>query len=456
MIITNEPFLEAELSDVIRLFDGADAPELTHRTEYDGARFCNVFTLDGRETVFENEARAGGALEYKRLCKRYAKLGLYRVLSAYYGKELPWGALTGIRPTRLAYAERERGRDFVPLFRDMGVSEENIALVGRVLEGQTGIYERREGNADLFLSLPFCPSKCVYCSFITAPIAATRKYMPEYLTALERETAALPPFENLRSVYIGGGTPFALGADELERVLKAVAGVRNNDCEYTVEAGRPDVFTDEKLALCKRYGVTRICINAQSFSDRTLERIGRKHTAEQVREAFRMAKPYGFTVNCDLIAGLTGESLSEFKASVDEAIALAPENVTVHTLCLKKGSKLKEEVSALAEGELSEMIAYSRKALSAAGYEPYYLYRQKYMAGAHENVGWTKPGYASVYNIDIMEESADNPAAGANAISKKVFATEGRIERLGSPKDIPTYLGKVDELVRKKRELFGT
>ncbi len=451
---TNENFLHGELMDVVRLFSGAEALPISHIFLREGNAFCNEVTIGEKRYFTRNEGEAETPLIYKSLCKRYAKLALYRALQDYTGKTLPWGALTGIRPTRLAYAQLEHGYSFLPLFRDMGVSEENIALTQRVIAGQVGVYEKKEGNCDLFISLPFCPTKCVYCSFITAPISATRKYIPDYLTALEKELSALPKIQNLRSVYVGGGTPFALETEELERVLKAVARVRQNDCEYTVEAGRPDVFTQEKLALCKRYGVTRICINAQSFSNATLERIGRRHTAEQVREAFLTAKPFGFTVNCDLIAGLTGESVAEFKNSVDEAIALNPENITVHTLCLKKGAKLKEEVESLAEGELSQMIAYSREKLTAAGYEPYYMYRQKYMAGAHENVGWTKKGYASVYNVDIMEEIADNLAVGGNAVSKKVFLTEGRIERIGSPKDVPTYLNKVDTLIGEKLALW--
>lgn len=455
MIASNVAFLENELMDVVRLFEGADALAFVHEMKYDGETFYNRISLGERAWEFSRPARAETELVYKSLAKRYAKLALYLVLSEYFGKTLPWGALTGIRPTRLAYTELEHGRPFEPLFRDMGVSEDNIRLTARVIEGQRGIYERRDGNCDLFVALPFCPSKCSYCSFITAPIAATRKYLPDYLSALERETeAAAPLIGNLRSVYIGGGTPFALDEDDLERVLRAVARVRGNDCEYTVEAGRPDVFTERKLELCRQYGVTRICINAQSFSDRTLEAIGRKHTAAQVKEAFEMARPFGFTVNCDLIAGLTGESLEEFCDSVDQAIGLAPENITVHTLCLKKGAKLKEEVSTLGEGALSEMIAYSREKLTAAGYEPYYLYRQKYMAGAHENVGWTKAGYASVYNVDIMEEIADNLAVGANAVSKKVHLSEGRIERYGSPKDIPTYLAKAERVIAEKQALW--
>lgn len=454
MITSDQAFLQPELMDVVRLFEGASDLSLSHTMTYDGTTFVNRYTVDGKEIGYSRAGRADGELAYKSLAKRYAKLGLYRALSERFQKTLPWGALTGIRPTRLARAEREAGRDFVPLFREMGVSEENIALTARVMAGQDGIYERKEGNCDLYVSLPFCPTRCVYCSFITAPIDRTRQFIPDYLDCLERELAgARGLWKNLRSVYVGGGTPFALEEAELERVLRMIAPIRGNE-EFTVEAGRPDVFSTEKLALCKEYGVTRICINAQSFSDRTLETIGRKHTAAQVEAAFELARPFGFSVNCDLIAGLTGESVEEFCRSVDRAIALAPENITVHTLCLKKGAKLKEEVDALGDGRLAEMIAYSRAALTEAGYEPYYLYRQKYMAGAHENVGWTKRGFASVYNVDVMEEISDNLAVGANAVTKKVFLTEGRIERIGSPKDIPTYLKKVDQLVAEKKALF--
>ncbi len=450
--MTAPAWLLPELMDVVRLFEGAEALSISLVQEGE----MNRFEVDGESYVFAHAVVAADETERKSLIKRDAKLDLYRILSERTGKTLPWGSLTGIRPTRLAYRELERGRPFEPLFERLMVSPANIRLVGQVLEGQRGVYEAREGNCDLFVSLPFCPTKCDYCSFITAPIGRTRQYLPAYLAALERELFAAEGYlGNLRSVYIGGGTPFALEAEELERVLRAVAPLLPQGCEYTVEAGRPDTFTEQKLELCKRYGVTRICINAQSFSDDTLRAIGRKHTAEEVVRAFRMAEPFGFDVNCDLIAGLAEETPEAFARSVDEAVALSPANLTVHTLCLKKGAKLKEETARLADGSLAEMIAYSREALPSAGYAPYYLYRQKYMAGAHENVGWTKPHKACVYNVDVMEETANNLAVGANAVSKRVILSEGRIERYGSPKDIPTYLQKIDTILQEKQKLFG-
>ncbi len=457
MLTSSCKWLEPELMDVVRLFEGAEALEIGHDTEVTGTAYENKFRLGVHEYGYRDFDLARTPLEQKSLIKRYAKLSLYRLLTEIFHKTLPWGSLTGIRPTRLAYGQIEKTGEFGELFRTLGVSEENTALVGRVIEEQRGLYEKKEGNCDLFVSLPFCPTKCAYCSFITAPIAATEQFVPAYLEALGRELeTAGPLIKNLRSVYIGGGTPFVLGVKELERVLKAVSPLRKNGCEYTVEAGRPDTFTAQKLDLCRDFGVTRICINAQSFSDKTLAAIGRRHTAEDLYRAFEMAAPYPFDVNCDLIAGLTGESLGEFQWSVDEAIRLSPANITVHTLCLKKGAKLKEETARLGDGLLADMIAYSREKLTAAGYEPYYLYRQKYMAGAHENVGWTKKGKACVYNVDVMEETCDNLAVGANAISKKLFAEEARIERYGSPKDIPTYLNKIDTILEEKNKLFGS
>ena len=361
----------------------------------------------------------------------------------------------GIQAVCLAYAELEAGRQFELLFKKFGVSEENIALIGEILRAQEGIYEKREGDADLYIGIPFCPSKCNYCSFITADIARTGHWIGEYLCALEKEVGACRGmYKRMRSVYIGGGTPLVLEPEQLRRVLEAAAPFAEG-VEYTVEAGRPDVFTEEKLSLLKEYGVTRVCVNPQSFCDETLERIGRKHTSADIYTAFSMAKAFDFDINCDLIAGLTGESVAQFCDSVDKAIALSPENITVHTLCLKKGAKLKEEESYLSSDGIAEMIAYSREKLHAAGYVPYYLYRQKYMAGNFENTGWTKPGKACVYNVDVMEEITDNIACGANAVGKKIFAGENRIERLGSPKDIPTYIQKIDAILADKRKLYG-
>ena len=457
MFTTDCKFLENELLDVVRLFKRR--PEnLTHSFYYKEGVFCNSFTVDKKQFFFEDRGQVCDELIFKRMERRFAKLRLYQILSAEYGEKMPWGALTGIRPTKLAYTEIENGRDFKALFEQMQVSEENITLVADILNTQKGIYEKKDGNTDLFVSIPFCPTKCAYCSFITAPIDKTRHFLPDYLDCLDKELAAAKEsIGNLRSVYIGGGTPFALSANELKRVLQAIQPLYescNPHAEYTVEAGRPDVFSEEKLALLKEFGVTRICINPQSFSNETLRKIGRKHTVEDVYRAFEMSKKYGFDINVDLIAGLEDETPEVFENSVLEAVKTGADNITVHCLSLKSGAKLKEENSYLENDFISYMVASSRQILSQNGYLPYYMYRQKYQVGNNENVGWTKPNKACVYNIDIMEETADNLAVGANAVSKRVLNDKGLITRLASQKDLPTYMASVEEIIKKKREFF--
>ncbi|MGN1052094.1 MAG: coproporphyrinogen dehydrogenase HemZ [Candidatus Scatosoma sp.] len=453
-MLTDCLFLQNELYEVARLFK--NRPEtLCHSFRYENGIFYNTFTVDGKTYAFQDKAAFQGELEFKRKEKLFAKLRLYLILSEKYGEIMPWGALTGIRPTKLAYREKEEGRDFRALFSFMGVSEENAELTAQILKAQEGIYEKNANNADYFVSLPFCPSKCEYCSFITAPIEKTRGYLPAYIDCLTREIEASAPFVGaLRSVYIGGGTPLAVDTKDLEKVLRAVAKLRQNGCEYTVEAGRPDVFTEEKLRLLKEYGVTRICINPQSFSDETLKKIGRKHTVKDVYDAFEISEKYGFLVNLDLIAGLADEGLEEFSFSLSEAVRLAPENITVHCLCLKSGAKLKEETSYLDEPVVSEMVALSREVLPKNGYRPYYMYRQKYQAGNNENVGWARPGTECVYNIDVMEEIANNIAVGANAVSKKVSFSNGKIERYAAPKDLKTYIEKIDAILQERAAFF--
>ncbi len=454
---TDCAFLENELLDVARLF--ARRPEtIAHTFRFAEGVFHNAFCVDGAHFDFQDRGQVCGELNFKRLERRFAKLRLYQILSEKYGEKMPWGALTGIRPTKLAYREIEEKGEFRSLFQEMGVREDNIRLVEQILDAQKGIYEKKDGNTDLFVSLPFCPSKCAYYSFITAPIDKTRQFMPAYLDCLDKELlAARESVGKLRSVYIGGGTPFALEVRELERVLKSVDGIYKSQTplvEYTVEAGRPDVFTEDKLSLIKDFGVTRICINPQSFSDETLRKIGRKHTEADVYVAFAMAEKYGFTVNVDLIAGLADETPDVFLQSVEKAVKTGAENITAHCLSLKSGAKLKEETSYLENDFIADMVASSRRILGENGYLPYYMYRQKYQVGNQENVGWTKPNKACVYNVDIMEETADNLAVGANAVSKRVFNEKGLITRLASQKDLKTYIEGIDGTIEKRRKFF--
>ncbi|MBD5585041.1 MAG: coproporphyrinogen dehydrogenase HemZ [Clostridia bacterium] len=452
MLNTNSEGLREEIMLVIRAFD-CENEDFTHYFSCSGGKFLNAIEYKGNFYDFEEEYKAENDLVFKRLAKRSCKLAFYKVLSKETGVNLPWGALTGIRPTKLAYNEISAGNGFKELFERFCVSPENIQLVSNVIEAQKGIYLK--GGQDLYISLPFCPTKCDYCSFITAPISKTKNYVDDYVKAVVKELYSLPPIiKNLRSIYVGGGTPFVLENFQLTPIYTAINALFGKNCEFTVEAGRPDVFTEEKLSLAKEYGVTRICVNPQTFNDRILESIGRKHTAKQTVDAYRMAQKYGFDINVDLIAGLADETYNEFEYSLKTAIDLNPANITVHTLSLKSGAKLKENVKKLNVAGIADMVLLSRKLLSDAGYQPYYLYRQKYQAGGFENVGWTKPGKACIYNVDVMEEIASNIAVGANAISKRYFGEEDRIERYASPKDIPTYLAKTDKIIEERLKLF--
>ena len=453
MLTTDCKFLENELMDVVRLFEKRPT-SICHTFRFEDGEFYNDFIVDGTPYSVKDRGQVQDEIVYKRLERRFAKLALYRILSERTGEKMPWGALTGIRPTKMAYMERQAGRDYHGLFQQMQVSSENVKLVDDILLAQEGIYST-EAGADLFISIPFCPTKCAYCSFITAPIDKIRHFLAPYLDCLEKDIASVAPLcGNLRSVYIGGGTPFVLNEEELEKVLRAVAPLIQSGVEYTVEAGRPDVFTDGKLKLLKEYGVNRICINPQSFSDETLQKIGRKHTVADVYHAFELSKKYGFTVNVDLIAGLEDEDVDTFRQSVEKAVATGADNITVHCLSLKSGAKLKEELSRVENDFVKDMVAVSREILTGAGYVPYYMYRQKYQAGNNENVGWTKPGKACVYNIDVMEETTDNIAVGANAVSKRVFDGGARIERFASQKDLKTYMEKLDETMKNRYNFF--
>ena len=365
MFITDTAYLNAELMDVVRLF-GAEDAGIVHTFRRDGENYINTVRSGEECRTYTDVWQADGELALRRCAKRSAKLALYLFLSELTGKTFPWGALTGIRPTKMAYAELSEGRDFAPLFRKFCVSEENIAMIRRVLAAQGEIYRKNRGmGADLFVGLPFCPTKCEYCSFITAPMPAVQRYVGEYTDCVISELESLRATDvKFNSVYIGGGTPFCLENEQLTRIYAAINALGTDGAEFTVEAGRPDTFTDEKLAACKEAGVTRICVNPQTFSDETLARIGRWHTAEQVIDAYHMAEKYGFDINIDLIAGLPGEDPGDFRNSLSIAVQLQPENITVHTLCLKKGAKLKEEESRLAGDGIGEMISYSRSALS--------------------------------------------------------------------------------------------
>lgn len=451
MIITDQNWLEAEFTEESKFFSGVtEKTKIIHSAEEKGGFFLNEVTVEGKTYSFADRHVYKNELEHKRYFRRYAKLALYKALSDYTGEKLEWGALTGIRPVKFAYSEGEKWREVMG--KEMEVSERKLDMVGRIMEAQKGIYSISDDNADFFVSIPFCPSRCAYCSFVSNEIGR-EKQVHEYVSALVDEiTATKPLFKEYRSFYVGGGTPVSLPIGELERILDSIG---RPNVEYTVEAGRPDCINDEVLALLKEKGVTRICVNPQSFNDKTLKEIGRKHTAKDIFDKFALARKYDFDINMDLIAGLPGEFFEDFKYSLDAALELEPDNLTVHTLSLKKGSVLREKCDRLPAGEIKKMIDYSAYKSINAGFSPYYMYRQKYMAGNLENTGYAKRGKACVYNVDVMEEISSNPACGANGVSKRLFAKDDRIERYGAPKDIKTYIDKVDKIIADKTDFFG-
>ncbi len=443
----------ADGNETVKLFTNEELNINHHFKEENGKYFHTVKVGENEYNYSFSIPFYRNLLEEKRHKKRYFKLSIYKALSSFYQKSLPWGALTGIRPTKLAYSQLEETGEFFDFFTNvMCVSKDKTKLIENILQVQKGIYAKGQNYTDFFVGIPFCPSKCKYCSFVSTDISRSQGFLDDYVTAIIKEIeSAKPLIKNLRSVYIGGGTPVALPTSHLEKILKAIG---KQTIEYTVEAGRPDCITQDKLDLLKEYGVTRVCVNPQTFNDQTLVKLGRKHTVSDVYEKYEMVKGK-FDVNMDLIAGLEDETFEDFKFSIDSAIKLNPENITVHTLCLKKGSTLKESVKRLPENEIEKMVNYAHEKLYENGYFPYYLYRQKYMAGNLENTGYAKQGKQCIYNIDIMEEIADNVACGANAVSKAVFDNCNRIERYSAPKDIKTYIDKVDKIIEEKRKLFN-
>ena len=395
------------------------------------------------------------------------KMAFYRAGTAVLGQEPPWGALTGVRPVKLptrcmlaggtleqAQAELEGEYRVSPLRAKLAVDCAQASLaVDR---------EVREDQVSLYIGIPFCPTRCAYCSFVSADVGRTLKLVEPYLEAVLEEIqftgrVLMESGLSIHSLYVGGGTPTTLSAGQLETLFSAArAHLPLERCvEYTVEAGRPDTITREKLEVLRDQGVERISINPQTLEDGVLAAIGRKHSARDILDAYALAREVGFdSINMDLIAGLPRDSFEGFCRSLEGVLSLEPENVTVHTLALKKGSRLMEEGGALPSGEeTARMLDFSRETLRGAGYLPYYLYRQKYMSGSLENVGWCLPGKESVYNIIMMEELQTVVSIGGGGVTKLVDRKNGRIVRLPNPKYPHDYLTSRDKILAQKDEI---
>ncbi len=405
----------------------------------------------------ESELRDKSELEIARL--------MFALLSELTGYTPPWGVLTGVRPSKLMlrlteqYGADEAYRYFT---EDLLVSEEKATLAQTVAKAEEKIVALSENNSfSLYVSIPFCPTRCSYCSFVSHSIANSnaKKLLPEYLEKLAEEikiTGEIATELGLRleSIYFGGGTPGVLEAPQMDRLLGAIENSfdLSHLREYTVEVGRPDTVTPEKLRILRLHNVGRISINPQTFNQKTLELIGRNHSVEQAVKAYQLAKVYGFdSINMDLIAGLPGESFMDFASSVDTAISLAPENITVHTLALKRSSELNASGAGVSDGnEAKKMLEYASERLHGRGYAPYYMYRQSKCVGNLENVGWHKNGTECLYNVFMMEECHTVLAVGAGGVTKLCEPGTNKVERIFNFKYPYEYISGFDKITERK------
>ncbi len=394
------------------------------------------------------------------------KRELYRKLCEITGRTQEWGALTGVRPVKLAgeliesMGLDDAGKRLSDFYY---MSDEKIKLVTGMYLYQKRLFGRAEaGSCGVYIGIPFCPTRCLYCSFASnqVPYEETERYLPALLTEMEYSGRRLSETGGYaESIYIGGGTPTTLDEGQLGLLLDKVSSVFGDDVrELSVEAGRPDTISFGKLAVLKEHGVTRISINPQSMKQETLDRIGRSHTPQDIERAFGMAQDMGFDViNADIIAGLPGEDEQDLDRTLDRMISIGANNITVHTLAVKRGSRLHEEDKQYhyrAAETVRSMLAISREKLDAAGFRPYYLYRQKHMAGAMENTGYCRDDKACLYNVRIMDEHQSTLAMGAGGISKKYYPEMNRLVRVPNVTNYQEYISRIDEMLERKEHSY--
>lgn len=428
----------------------------------DGKRLSASVKLDGRNVErFENCENCDD-----QTAERILAVMLYECFAEIIGYRPKWGILTGVRPAKLySKLSRTLGEDAAKrcFSKELLVSDGKISLCGEAVAGEEKITSlSRPDSYSLYLSVPFCPTRCAYCSFVSHSIDKAKNMIPRYVELLCKEieyTAEIARDLGLRleTVYMGGGTPTTLTAEQIDTVLGTVRSNFDTSYvrEFTVEAGRPDTVTNEKLAAIKNNGVTRISINPQTMNDAVLEEIGRKHTAADTEKAFRTARDMGFdNINTDLIAGLPLDTLDSFKDTLKRVLALDPESVTVHTLAMKRASTLSTD-SRLPEAEMgetaSEMVDFARDTLTKNGILPYYMYRQSKTVGNLENVGYAKRGYEGLYNVYIMDETHTILACGASAVTKMRAPKGIAIERIFNFKYPYEYIDRFEEQIQRKQ-----
>ena len=474
LIQLNKQDFEYDLHSLVKSFyPGGDVTVCYEEPENAGEALLKISVIYKEQEIavrFEKDGQVvkedTEAVEYeknRKETKNHLKYRVYRMLSDYTGTTLPWGTLTGIRPTKIPMALLEQGmsnRDIADYMRKPYLISPAKALL-QDLDYENGY--------SLYVGIPFCPSICLYCSFSSSPLSVWKKKVDDYLDALCKEIAygaEIYKERQLDTVYIGGGTPTTLEPEQLDRLLTEIK--RHFDLskvqEFTVEAGRPDSITREKLEVIKKHPVTRISINPQTMNQKTLEIIGRRHTVEETKAAFLLARELGFdNINMDLIVGLPGEGKDEVEYTLQEIKKLDPDSVTVHSLAVKRAARLnmfKDQYKEMSFINNMEIMDMTEKACMSSGLFPYYLYRQKNMAGNLENVGYARPGKEGIYNILIMEEKQSILALGAGASTKRVWpeANEDgthRIERCENVKDVASYISRIDEMIERKQKFFA-
>ena len=409
--------------------------------------------------------------DIKKGTKTIIKRSIFNVLDELFKTYVPWGILTGIRPVKIVHNLLDQGLSEEDIRENLKnnylIKDEKIDLALDIAKRErVFIYPIDKNKISLYVSIPFCPTRCVYCSFPANPMKQFGHLRDKYVKALIKEIKGLAKLlkdtnKDIETLYIGGGTPTALEANQLDVLIKALFEELDlsNIKEFTVEAGRPDTITKEKLEVMKKHNVTRISINPQTMNNETLAKIGRDHNVDDIINCFKMARDLGFdNINMDIILGLVDEDLEMVRNTLEKIKELSPESLTVHTLAIKRASTLKENLDKYEltrYEEMIKMIDLSMKYAKDMGLNPYYMYRQKHMLGNLENIGYAKEGFECIYNIQIMEEKQSNLAVGAGAISKYVYVDEDRIERTDNVKNVEQYIDRVDEMIeRKVKEVY--
>ncbi len=404
----------------------------------------------------------------KKTIKETIKRSMFKILEQKFKSNVPWGILTGIRPVKIVHALLDEGKDeeYIKekLKEDYYIKDDKIELALNIAKRERQfIYPIDENKVSLYVGIPFCPTRCYYCSFPANPVDKFGGKKPLYVEKLLQEARGVAELlrnnnKEIETLYIGGGTPTTLSPEEMDTLIKGL--YKEFDLskikEFTVEAGRPDTINREILEVLKKHGVDRISINPQTMNDETLQKVGRKHSVNDIIECFQLARELGFdNINMDIILGLVDENLEMVENTLKQIEKLSPESLTVHTLAVKRTSKLKENIDdyELTQfDEMTKMIDLSMKYAKKMGLNPYYMYRQKHMLGNLENIGYAKEGYECIYNIQIMEERQSNIALGAGSITKFVYTDENRIERVENVKNLEQYIDRVDEMINRKYE----